>query len=235
MKSNRNIKAVFFDLDDTLMDSSGTSKLAHMHACEKMISAGLPARSVDEAYEQLHHILVSKGYNYNNHYNLLCRHYRVKIPERIIAAGMVAYHNTKFAFLRLFPDVMETIMYLVKNNYRIIIITNGIAIKQWEKIVRLGIDNIIDQVYISKKENTSASKRSLGKKALLENKLKPSEVVWVGDRLDTDIEEANKLKIHSIRILKGKRAHLKPKDATQIPEFTINNISELPQILRKLG
>lgn len=234
-ETKRKIKAIIFDLDDTLLDSSGTTKLAHMHACEKMIGAGLPAKDVDEAYDALTKIIQVRGSNYSNHYNLLCNQYKAKNKARVIAAGMVAYHNTKFAFLRLFPDVMDTLMYLVKNNYKLLIITNGIAIKQWEKIIRLRIDSIVDRVYISKEKNTSTSKSSMAKFALKENNLLPEEVVWVGDRLDTDIMEANQLNIHSIRILKGKRAKELPKNKDQQPQFTIDNISELPKILDKLN
>ena len=63
-------KAVFFDIDDTLVDTSSFADLARHAAIESMCNNGLPLEP-DEAYDLLKDIIKEKGSNYSKHFNIL--------------------------------------------------------------------------------------------------------------------------------------------------------------------
>ena len=142
------IKAVFFDIDDTLYDTSGFARLARKAAINVMIDAGLPLSS-DEAYKLLKEIIKEKGSNYDKHFNILTEKVFGEEKPLLIALGMITYHNVKFALLRLFPKTPSTLIYLKSKGYQLGVISDGITIKQWEKLIRLGLHHFFDEVVTS--------------------------------------------------------------------------------------
>ena len=70
---NRNAdddRVVFFDVDDTLLDTSTFAQTARRAAIELMVDNGLPLDK-DEAYGVLKTIIREKGSNYGKHFNVL--------------------------------------------------------------------------------------------------------------------------------------------------------------------
>ena len=51
--------------------------------------------------------------------------------------------------------------------------------------------------------------------------------VMVGDRLDNDIAPANRMGIHSVRLLRGIGAYHEPQSRDELPEYTIRTLAEL--------
>ena len=64
------IQAVFFDMDDTIYDTSGFAAIARRAAVKAMVHNGLQC-SEEEGYEQLMDIIKEKGSNYGRHFNIL--------------------------------------------------------------------------------------------------------------------------------------------------------------------
>ena len=111
------IRYIFFDIDNTLFDSRELALRARENAVEAMIDAGLPAKSVKEGYEKLKKIIEKQGSNYGKHFNELVESYGLE-SSHIVAAGVVAYHNTKFTYLHPYPDVVQTLLELEKQGHQ---------------------------------------------------------------------------------------------------------------------
>jgi len=179
-------KAVFFDVDDTLYDTSGFAKLARKAALGVMIDAGLPLSS-DKAYSLLKEIIKEKGSNYDKHFNVLTKRVFGEEKPLLIALGMITYHNVKFALLRLFPNTMSTLIYLKKEGYHLGVISNGITIKQWEKLIRLGLHHFFDEVVTSQEAGVEKPDKKIFELALSRMQCKAENSIMVGDKFSEDI------------------------------------------------
>ena len=180
------IKAVFFDIDDTLYDTSGFARLARKAAINVMIDAGLPLSS-DEAYKLLKEIIKEKGSNYDKHFNILTKRVFGEEKPLLIALGMITYHNVKFALLRLFPKTPSTLIYLKSKGYHLGVISDGITIKQWEKLIRLGLNHFFDEVVTSEEAGVEKPDEKIFRLALDRMGCQPTKSIMIGNKFNKDI------------------------------------------------
>jgi len=180
------IKAVFFDIDDTLYDTSGFAKLARKAALNVMIDAGLPL-SPDEAYDLLREIIKEKGSNYDKHLNVLTKRVFGEEKPLLIALGMITYHNVKFALLRLFPETMSTLIHLKARGYHLGVISNGITIKQYEKLVRLGLHHFFHSVITSQEAGVEKPDIAIFELAMKTMGCKAENSVMIGNSFNDDV------------------------------------------------
>ena len=225
------IKAVFFDIDDTLYDTSGFAKLARKAALKAMIDAGLPL-SPTEAYLILREIIKEKGSNYDKHFNILTKRVMGEEKPLLIALGMITYHNVKFALLRLFPDTMSTLIYLKKSNYQMGVISNGLTIKQWEKLIRLGLYHFFDEVVTSQEAESEKPDHIIFQLALERMGCKAEESVMVGNKFSEDILGATKAGMSAILVnskLTEAEKELIEKEGLKVD--VVSDISQVKTIL----
>lgn len=223
------IKGVLFDLDDTLYNSSSFASRARKEALRAMIDAGLNSTEED-ALKILNKIIEQKGSNYGGHFNDLVKAVNGTYDPKIITMGIITYHNVKFALLRPYSDTMNTLMDLRSIGLSLGILTDGITIKQWEKLIRLGIHPFFDEVITSEEYGLGKPNIEFFNYGLKKINLKPEEVVYVGDRADKDMVPAKNVGMTTVRILQGKYSEI-PDD---ISDYSIKNISELSKIIKTL-
>jgi putative hydrolase of the HAD superfamily len=227
------IKCVLFDIDDTLYDTSLQMSMARLNAVKAMVEAGLPA-NIEIAYRILEEIVKEFGPHYNQHFDRLLERLGLKWNPRVIAAGVTAYRETSSAYLKTYSDTVPTLLKLRENEYRLGIVSEGKAVKQWQKLIQLGIQHLFHHVLISEeiKENTVTPK--MFEVVLKEFDASPKETVFVGNQLDTDILCANKAGVISVRMRKGEHRVEEPKSPDMAPKHEINKISEIFSVLKKL-
>ena len=227
------MKAIFFDIDNTLYDSTTQVETARINAVDSMIEAGLRI-SRKKGIELLNEIVRSYGSNYEKHFNVLIKRLGARGENpHVIAAGIVAYHNTKISMLHPFPDTIPTLLKLRDAGFRLGVITQGVSFKQWEKLIRLGLQHFFDSVIITDEVGIKKPSPGLYKLAARKIGAKPEECIMVGDRLDTDIEGAKRAGMKTVRILQGKYKNQKVTNKNK-PDYTIRNLSSLLNIIQTL-
>lgn len=230
------MKAILFDLDDTLFSTTTFARRARTRAVEAMIELGIDATH-EEILAELTEVIREFGSNYSSHYDKLVQrlppHQRRDVnPALIVAAGMVAYHDTKFEHLKAFDDVVPFLKALRAAKIRTGVLTHGWTTKQAEKLIRLGLIEHFGprDIFISDQVGIAKPNPKLYQYALREMALLPSEVMYVGDNLAHDIAPPNSVGMHTTWIRRAAREGQDVEAAA--PDFIVDNFDELAQILR---
>jgi putative hydrolase of the HAD superfamily len=227
------IRAVLFDLDDTLVDTSRLAEIARKNAVENMIRHGLPV-DFDTAYKELLELINEYGSNFGKHFDYLLR--RLDLPQspKWIAAGVIAYHNTKIAYLRSVRGARKVLLELKREGYKLAVVTDGDPVKQWEKILRLDFDEYFDEVFISDYLGVKKPHPKIYMKALRKLGVKPEEAVMVGDRLYSDIYGAKEVGMFTIWFRYGKYRD-RELEYEEYADFTVEQLNEILEIIRRLN
>ncbi|NHK31278.1 MAG: TIGR02253 family HAD-type hydrolase [Asgard group archaeon] len=223
--------AVLFDLDDTLFNSTLMSQTARKNAIRAIREAGVELDE-DDAFEKLMQIVKQYGSNYGEHFNRLIEELGYEIHPKIIAAAIVAYHSSKLAQLRPFPDVILTLLTIMKADIKIGIISDGIKVKQWEKLMYLGIQHFFDIVVIndlpSQWKPANYSFKLVMEKLNLKN---PEKIIYIGNKIETDIVGANRMDFVSVLFDPIKNINIKSLTKEEKPQYYIQRINEIVEII----
>ncbi len=244
------IKLVGFDLDDCLFDSTRLSERARIKGIDAMIDLGLNINRED-ALKMIQEVVKEYGSNSSKHYNYFIRRYNrledIKDPIsysnqfKFITAAVMAYHKEKIDFIKLYDDVEPCLRKLKNLGLKSAIISDGIPLKQYEKILRLGIDKLIDLTVISDEIGIRKPNPKLFDFCLKKFGVVGPEAMYIGDRIDKDIIPALLNNIHSVYIHRGGKYDTF-KTGVQIPEGTkpdheisdLNEIFEIINLINKL-
>ena len=194
-----------------------------------------------KALEIIREIVKEYGSNSSKHYNYFFRRLNqidanmkfVSYNDRhkYIAAAVMAYHEEKVKSIKLYDDVEECLNRLRKLSVKTAIITDGIPIKQYEKILRLGLEKLIDLVIISDEIGIKKPNPELFNYWLKKFGAKGQQAIYIGDRIDKDIAPANINNIHSVYLHRGGKYDIY-NDKLKIekffkPDYEIFNLNEI--------
>ena len=227
------IRAVFFDMDDTLYDTSGFAAIARRAAVKSMVHNGLKCTE-EEGYGILMEIVKEKGSNYDKHFNKLVERINGNPDPLIVVNGIITYHNTKFAMLKLEPETFSILLYLKSKGYKVGLITNGKELKQWEKLVRLGMYPFFDEVVTSESVGVEKPDPKIFEIAMERLGVTSGTSLMVGNNFDADILGACNAGMQSMLI----NSELTEKQKDILEEMgclhdvrEINNLLDLMKIL----
>lgn len=231
-----NLKVIFFDVDDTLYSTTEFARRARTAAVKNMIRFGLRMHSED-CLRELDEVVREFSSNYEAHFDKLllripAHYYEGTNPAILVAAGVAGYHETKERELAAHEDVIEVMKLLRKYTpLRMGIITNGITVKQAEKIVRLNVYDYLDPgaILISDQEGMNKPNERFFIRACQRLKVQPNEAMYVGDHPRLDIDPANRIGMVSVHSRRSGK-HVDDPGQSE-PDFVIHNFWDLLEVL----
>ena len=229
------LRTVLFDLDDTLFSTTAFATRARRNAVRAMIEAGLDLPEEDVLHE-LQETIAEFSSNYDHHFDQLLRRLRSRSqlernPALIVAAGVVAYHDTKFRELEPFDDVYPLLESLRAADVQAGVITHGLTTKQAEKLVRLGLLPYLDPraIFISDQIGISKPNPKLYAHALAELGREAREVMYVGDSPTHDVAPPQSVGMVAVWAKRAAKEGLGTSGI--VPDHVVEDFDELRAIL----
>lgn len=185
------IKAVIFDLDNTLIDFMKMKRSSVSAAVRAMINSGL--RLNQSKAEKILYSLYDK---YGIEYNKIFQKFLLKVGKidyKILASGIVAYRKVQLGFLEPYPKVVPTLLRLKQKGLKLAVVSDAPRLKAWMRLTELGIADFFDAVVAFGDVSEKKPSGLPFKKVLKKLGLKPSEVLMAGDNPSRDILGAKKL------------------------------------------
>jgi HAD superfamily hydrolase (TIGR02253 family) len=215
------VKAIIFDLDNTLIDFMRMKRQSCGAAMDAMISAGL---DIDKrrGLEILFKLFHQYGFEYQKIFQVFMKKVHGKIDYAIMASGIVAYRRVKENMLFPYPNVIPTLGEL-KRKYRIAILSDAPRIQAWLRLAAMGLQGEFDCVVTFDDTNVRKPSRKPFLFMLKKLKLRPEDCAMVGDSLKRDIPTAKKMGFKTVYARYGGNN----EPARSKPDYSIDCIEEL--------
>lgn len=219
----KNIKAVVFDLDNTLIDR----RTAFRKFCNYFIDKYFHDTSLPENKDSMidYMVFLDKDGYYG----------KIKFYETLVEKWNIQnftihqlrddYYKSFYKFIETFPDATETLNHL-KSKYSLGIITNGHSNIQNQKIDHTKIRPFFDDIIVSGEVSIEKPDEKIFQMSCSNLKIKSSECVYVGDNYKNDVVGAHNAGMYPIWFT---------NDPKQIPYENSNKIQSLSELIDILG
>jgi len=221
------MKAVLFDLDDTLFDHK-FSRLKGLEALQKRFSQlkAVPLKELEQEHERLLNadycqvldgkLSIDEGIN--QRITKLCAIYGINLNVEEGKNAADQYNQEYLKSRQAVPGTKELLTTLM-NYAKLGVVTNGLVEPQMEKLQACKIDKLVDYVIISETVGYKKPSRELFEAALEKVNVKPSDAVYVGDSWECDIMPAIAVGMKAVWLNRYGLENPNPKIAREITSF----------------
>ena len=222
------IRAVIFDLDNTLLDFMAMKSFAIKAGVRGMIEAGLKLDS-DIAYNKIVEIYETKGYEYQKVFDDFIINETKETNYKVLASGISAYRKAREASLALYPNVNSTLIKLIKMGMLVGVVSDAPSREAWMRICQLNLHHIFDSVVTFNDTGYTKPSSKPFKKICKNLNILPQEALMLGDWPDRDVVGAKKVGMYTAFARYGDTFNTQNSNA----DYDLDDISELIDIIKK--
>ena len=220
------IRAIVFDLDNTLLDFMKMKSLSIKAAVNGMINAGMDI-NINSATSQIYHIYETKGYEHQEVLNEFIVNTLGQINYKFLAAGIVEYKKAKEKSLNLYDDVVPTLNKLLDMGLRLGIVSDAPSREAWIRLYTLKLHNKFEHVVTFNDTGFHKPAKEPFLKISEKLNLDLSECMMIGDWPDRDIKGAKQVGMKTAFAKYGSMENIEDSGA----DHDLNSISELIKIV----
>lgn len=241
------IRAVIFDLDNTLTDFMRVKEVSILAAADAMLDAGLDVRlSAHEVatYEDLRDRVAAgiravydrEGIEYQKVFNAYLEEALGEVDFRLLAAAIVGYRRARDSALVPYPHVHLTLHRLMRRGLKLAVVSDAPREPAWLRLVYLGLHHVFDEVVTFEDTGERKPAEAPFRAALSRLGVAAGEALMVGDWPDRDMVGATALGMRTAFARYGfswspDRARA---DATAA-DFVVHDVFDLVAIVDGLG
>lgn len=224
------IRAVIFDIDNTLVNFMRMKRHAVDAAVEAMLDAGLKG-SKKELVEKIFQVYWIEGIEDQQIFDKVLHQEMGRVDHRILAAGILGYRRTKDAYLAVYPHVHPTLTELARLGIKMGVVSDAPKLQVWMRIVALGIAHYFETVVTfddtgEKKPSPKPFRLALEKLGVI-----PEESLMIGDWAERDIVGAKGVGMKTVFAKYGDEFNKGNGGA----DYEVMDIGELINIVRRLN
>lgn len=219
------MKAILFDLDDTLLSRRAAVKRMFQRIQSRWYGAALPA-------EALGRFLAWDGDGYGSKPDMFAALFAAYPPKRSMAIeDALALWDREFPSCFALPPEHRVWLVALRERYRLAIVTNGATQVQWAKVRQTDLQELVDAVIVSEEAGFWKPDARIFQLALERLGVAPEEALFVGDNLKNDIAGAQAAGMRAVWI----RPEGARRDENILPDAEITELTQLDGVLDGVG
>lgn len=216
------IKAMIFDLDDTLYDESQYVSQAFANTAGYLACRLETPERKGEFCRRMMETARKNGRG--RVFDLLCKEEGIDIPIKELVE---VYRSTR-PFLKLYPDAEQILKVLEESGIKTGLVTDGCGRVQHEKIAALGLDVRLDSVIATDDFGLCKPQTTVYEKCLEALECFPGEAAYIGDNPRKDFIGARELGLITFRIIRDKGMYMDEQAGPdREADYTIRSLTEL--------
>ena len=224
------IKAVVFDLDNTLVDFMAMKRQAVDAAIHAMRDAGLKL-SPDEIRKRIDVIYAERGIEFQNVFDQLLFDEFSKVDYKILSSGVIAYRRAREAALVPYPHVYLTLMELTKMHVKLGVVSDAPGREAWLRLCYLNFHHIFDSVVTYDDTHVRKPAPDPFREVLKRLNVLPEESLMVGDWAERDVVGAAQVGMKTVFARYGDTF------GTQIShaDYEVDDILQVVEIVKQIN
>ena len=224
------IKAIIFDLDNTLLDFIKMKQFSVKAAITAMNEAGLEVNE-EKAYQDIFDLYIEKGWENQQVFDDYLNQTVGKVSNKILAAGIVSYRRAREATLLVYPNVNKTLIELIKMGIKLAVVSDAPSREAWMRLYYLNLHHVFEPVLTY--DDTGVRKPSAKpfKMALDVLNVEPEEALMIGDWPERDVVGAKQIGMKTIFARYGDTFGTIDSGA----DWDVNDIYEVVGIIKEMN
>ena len=224
------IKAIIFDLDNTLLDFMKMKQFAVKAAITAMNEAGLNINE-DQAYKDIFKLYESKGWENQQVFDDFLMQNFGEVSNKILAAGIVSYRRAREATLLVYPNVNKTLIELIKMGIQLAVVSDAPSREAWMRLYYLNLHHVFDPVLTYDDSGAHKPSPKPFEMALNILNVNSDEALMIGDWPDRDVVGASQIGMKTIFARYGDTFGTVDSGA----DWDVNDIYEVVNIVKGLN